>query len=235
MMAEKTILYLVRHGKTMFNAIGRTQGWSDTPLTKDGVKMTHYLGLGLKDIPFKLAYSSDSGRAIQTMRLILGENPQGRHIEYFVDQRIREWCFGSLEGGYNGELWGVVPRILMYPSYDEMIGKISYEELADAIVQADTAGWAEPYPLIKERIATGFEDIAQKVAKKGGGNALVVSHAMTISNFLNLIDEKQPLQHNLANGSVCKVEYQDGNFKILSINETRYLERGKEISKDLLR
>lgn len=234
-MSEKTILYLVRHGKTMFNAIGRTQGWSDTPLTKDGVQQIHYLGLGLKDVPFKVAYSSDSGRAIQTTRLILGEAPLGRQVDYFVDQRIREWCFGSLEGGYNGDLWGVVPRILMYPSYDDMIHRISYEQLAHAIMEADTAGWAEPYERIKERISTGFEDIAQKLEKSGGGNALVVSHGMTISNFLNLIDPTQPLQHTLANGSVCKIAYENGNFEILSINDTRYLEKGKNISQDFLK
>ena len=28
-------LYIVRHGKTMFNTIGRAQGWSDTPLTAE--------------------------------------------------------------------------------------------------------------------------------------------------------------------------------------------------------
>lgn len=33
---SKTRLYIVRHGKTMFNAIGRAQGWSDTPLTAEG-------------------------------------------------------------------------------------------------------------------------------------------------------------------------------------------------------
>ena len=33
---SKVRLYLVRHGKTMFNTIGRAQGWSDTPLTAEG-------------------------------------------------------------------------------------------------------------------------------------------------------------------------------------------------------
>ena len=32
---EKTRLYIARHGKTMFNTIGRAQGWSDTPLTDE--------------------------------------------------------------------------------------------------------------------------------------------------------------------------------------------------------
>lgn len=234
-MSEKTILYIVRHGKTMFNAIGRTQGWSDTPLTRDGSKAIHYLGLGLKDEHFVTAYSSDSGRAIQTARLILGENAGGRQVDYFVDQRIREWCFGSLEGGYNGEFWGVVPRILMYPDYDAMISQITYEQLADAILVADTAGWAEPYEKIKTRISTGFEDIAQKVEKAGGGNALVVSHGMTISNFLNLIDDQQPIQQDLMNGGVTKVEYVDGTFKILSINDGSYIENGQKISDERLR
>ncbi len=30
----KTKLYIIRHGKTMFNTIGRAQGWSDTPLVE---------------------------------------------------------------------------------------------------------------------------------------------------------------------------------------------------------
>lgn len=62
----KTTLYIVRHGKTMFNTIERVQGWCDTPLTKQGQEGIHYLGKGLKDVDFSFAYSSDSGRAIET-------------------------------------------------------------------------------------------------------------------------------------------------------------------------
>lgn len=32
----KTELYVVRHGKTMFNTLQRVQGWCDTPLTRTG-------------------------------------------------------------------------------------------------------------------------------------------------------------------------------------------------------
>ena len=39
-------IYLVRHGKTMFNTIGRAQGWSDTPLTRTGETGIIELGLG---------------------------------------------------------------------------------------------------------------------------------------------------------------------------------------------
>ena len=45
----KTRLYIARHGKTMFNTIGRAQGWSDTPLTEAGERGIRELGLGLKE------------------------------------------------------------------------------------------------------------------------------------------------------------------------------------------
>ena len=40
----KTRLYIARHGKTMFNTIGRAQGWSDTPLTEAGERGIRELG-----------------------------------------------------------------------------------------------------------------------------------------------------------------------------------------------
>ena len=48
----KTEIYLVRHGKTMFNTMQRVQGWCDTPLTTVGVDRIEALGRGLKDIRF---------------------------------------------------------------------------------------------------------------------------------------------------------------------------------------
>ena len=44
----KTRLFVIRHGRTMFNTIGRAQGWSDTPLTAQGEKGIEALGIGLR-------------------------------------------------------------------------------------------------------------------------------------------------------------------------------------------
>ena len=54
----KTRLYIVRHGKTMFNTIGRAQGWSDTPLTAAGERGIRELGIGLREsgLPFKKGF-----------------------------------------------------------------------------------------------------------------------------------------------------------------------------------
>ena len=232
-MNQTTVLYLIRHGKTMFNTIGRTQGWSDTPLTKEGENVIHALGSGLKAIPFKEAYSSDSGRAMQTARIILNEHEQGKLIPYNVDRRIREWCFGSLEGGYDGELWGVIPKVLAFKDYDDMMtNRISYKELANAIIAADTANWAEPYEQIRARVWNGFEDIAHKTEKNGSGNVVVVSHGLTISFMLSLIDNNLPMQIGLENGSVTKLIYENGKFTIDSVNDTQYIKNGFSLQKN---
>nr|WP_242551065.1 histidine phosphatase family protein [Enterococcus ureilyticus] len=228
---KPTTLYIIRHGKTMFNTIGRTQGWSDTPLTKEGEEIIRYLGLGLKDTVFQEAYSSDSGRAMQTARIILQEHENGAAIPYVTDSRIREWCFGSLDGGYDGELWGVVPRILAFKDYEDMMtNRISYKDLADAIIAADTANWAEPYDKIRERVWSGFEDIAHHREKNGGGNVMIVSHGLTISFLLSLIDNRLPMQIGLENGSVTKLTYENGSFTIDTVNDTHFIDNGRGIA-----
>ena len=222
----KTRLYIARHGKTMFNTIGRAQGWSDTPLTVDGERGIQELGLGLKDagIVFKEAFSSDSGRTLQTMEIILRECQQ-ENIPYTRDKRIREWCFGSLDGAYDGELFnGVLPRV-----FDKDITKLSYQELAAGIYQVDTAGWAETWEVLSSRILEGFTDIAEKIETLGGGNAIVVSHGMTIGTFLWLIDHATPRSLGLDNGSVSVVSFENGKFTIESIGDVSYRLRGRQI------
>ncbi len=230
----KTELYIVRHGKTMFNTLQRVQGWCDTPLTKTGVEGIQNLGLGLQEIDFVEAVSSDSGRAIETMRIILSAHKNGAEIPYRVDKRIREWCFGSLEGAYDAEMWGVLPRVLDFKNYDEMIDReTSFKEICEAVYAADTANWAETYEELSSRVRIGFEDIAHRVEKNGGGKALVVSHGLTIAFLLNLIKEENNVRMDLDNGSVTRLVYEKGTFTCEDIGSTAYIEKGR-ISKNLL-
>lgn len=232
---SKTELYVVRHGKTMFNTVHRVQGWCDTPLTQAGAQGIHYLGLGLREVDFVEAVSSDSGRAIETTRLILGEHSNGSKIPYRVDKRIREWCFGSLEGGYDAEMWGVIPRVLDFPDYDDMIANhVTFEAVCDAIYHADTAHWAETYTQLSHRVQTGFEDIAYRVEKNGGGKALVVSHGLTIAFLLHLINNENNVRMDIDNGSVTRLIYENGDFTIAEVGSTEYTKQGLNISQHIL-
>ena len=224
----KTKLYIARHGKTMFNTIGRAQGWSDSPLTEAGERGIHELGIGLREagIQFQQAVSSDSGRTIQTMGIVLEELGLTGKIPYRYDKRIREWCFGSFDGAYDGELFlGVLPRVFRVDDFHHL----SLMELAEGIVEVDTAGWAESWETLRDRLLDGFTTIAKDVESKGGGNAIVVSHGMTISTLIYLIDPKAFKELVLDNGSVTVIEYEDGQFKLEAVGDMSYRQVGAEL------
>ena len=224
----KTKLYIARHGKTMFNTIGRAQGWSDSPLTEAGERGIHELGIGLREagIQFQQAVSSDSGRTIQTMGIVLEELGLTGKIPYRYDKRIREWCFGSFDGAYDGELFlGVLPRVFRVDDFHHL----SLMELAEGIVEVDTAGWAESWETLRDRILDGFTAIAKDVESKGGGNAIVVSHGMTISTLIYLIDPKAFKELVLDNGSVTVLAYEDGAFTIEKVGDMSYRKVGAKL------
>lgn len=224
----KTRLYIARHGKTMFNTLGRAQGWSDTPLTQDGERGVQELGIGLKkaEIDFDQAVSSDSGRAIQSMGIILEEMGLTGKIPYRYDKRIREWCFGSFDGAYDGDLFfGVLPRVFQIDDFR----KLSLMEMAEGIVEVDTTGWAESWEKLSKRIKEGFEAIAKDLEAAGGGNAIVVSHGMTITTLIYLIDPKAVEELVLDNGSVTVVEYEEGTFTIKKVGDLSYRQVGAQV------
>ena len=227
----KTRLFVIRHGRTMFNTIGRAQGWSDTPLTAEGERGIQALGIGLREsgLEFTRAYSSDSGRAIQTMGIILDELGLKDQIPYRFDKRIREWCFGSFDGAYDGDLFmGVLPRVFKVDDFHQL----SLMELAEGIVEVDTTGWAESWGALSSRIKEGFEAIAKELEAAGGGNAIVVSHGMTITTLIYLIDPKAVEELVLDNGSVTVLSYEDGAFHIEKIGDLSYRKVGAKLLED---
>ena len=61
--------------------------------------------------------------------------------------------------------------------------------------------------------------------EQGGGNALVVSHGMTIGTIVYLINGMQP--HGLDNGSVTILEYEGGQFSVQIVGDRSYREIGR--------
>ena len=82
-------VYLVRHGKTVFNTTGRVQGWSDSPLTTEGREIAERLGRNLHAIHFDAAFASTLPRAYETAGIIVQHKGQPdlavQHIRHFVD------------------------------------------------------------------------------------------------------------------------------------------------------
>ncbi len=87
-------LYIVRHGETVWNKEGRLQGSTDISLSDAGREVAKKTGEALKDTVIDKIYSSPLSRAYETACLIRGN----RDIDIIKDERLKEVCFGYLEG-----------------------------------------------------------------------------------------------------------------------------------------
>lgn len=226
--AEQVTLYLTRHGKTMLNATGRMQGWCDAPLTEDGAAVAEKLGQGLKDagITFDAVYSSDSGRAYTTAELVLQNNGQ-EDLEIVKNPNMREVCFGIYEGATPMEAYAPAAEAMGYASVEEMMGdvmggKITIVDAVTAMAETDETGAAETWAEATERVMTGLQEIATTAKANGQENVLVVSHGMSISSIIAVIDPSM-LEGELENASITKIVFDGENFTVESVNDTSYI------------
>jgi len=90
----KTMLLIIRHGETVWNAEHRFQGHGDSPLTEIGRNQVAALGRRMKAINFDTLISSDLGRTRETSSIIAGAT--GHAVKF--DSRLRERNYGVLEG-----------------------------------------------------------------------------------------------------------------------------------------
>lgn len=88
------ILYLMRHGQTLFNLEHKIQGWCDSPLTELGINQAKIAGRYFTDNRIKLdhCYASTSERASDALELVTGGK-----LPYTRLKGIKEWNFGRFE------------------------------------------------------------------------------------------------------------------------------------------
>ena len=88
------MLYIMRHGKTDWNALKKLQGRTDIPLNDEGRDMAEKAREEYRDIHFDVCYCSPLIRAKETAEIVLN----GRDIPIIYDDRLMEMCFGTYEG-----------------------------------------------------------------------------------------------------------------------------------------
>lgn len=231
------ILYIVRHGKTMLNTTDRVQGWSDAVLTPAGIEVAEYLGEGLKakKIKFVAAYSSDSGRSIQTADIILKKSKQQK-LPLKTDWRLREFNFGSYEGEFNHVMWTEIAEKQGKTMKEWFDAGVSEKDFANSVAELDKSktkegvNWpAEDYETIVTRLKAGIDDIVKEVGKNGGGNVLVVSHGLSIVALVNYLDPEAKANIGLKNASVTKITYKNGKYTIDTVGDMSFVELGQEL------
>lgn len=107
---DTTTLLIVRHGQTEWNALGRIQGASNTPLNAIGIEQARRIARRLATTPVAAVYSSDLSRAADTARIIRERFAAAGEVPLRLSPRLREIAYGDWEGRTREELeatgWG---------------------------------------------------------------------------------------------------------------------------------
>ena len=200
--------YVVRHGESLLNSLGKAQGWSDSPLTANGKKTAMELGTELKETAFRAIYTSDTMRAEQTAKLILSSNGNVS-LKIQKDIRLREWCLGNMEAEQNSIFSQRVSDWLGGTSFAQLNRRLP--DVAAAICQHDTTGVAESFADISNRLKSVFTDMAQSNLHNAHSNILVVTHAFAIKTLFYLFaPEKLPAIDKVKHTAIFQFIY-DGN------------------------
>lgn len=229
----KITFYIVRHGKTLMNTLDMVQGWCDSPLTNEGIKVAEKLGKGMTHITFRSAYCSTLRRTLQTAQTILSS--KGQHDLPITEvEGFKEAGFGSYEAGPNKTMWTHAALYCQHKSFDEMYQaivekKTSYDEVLDAIHKLDTMGLAENAEMVKVRTQKALREVAEKEILQGDGNILIIAHGMCILSMLGSMGGDKLLDGHLENAAVCKVEYEDGEFTVLSMGDMSYVKKANTL------
>ena len=220
-------VYLVRHGKTVFNTVGRLQGWSDSPLTPEGRVVAERLGRGLaeRSIRFDAAFSSTAPRAAETARIIL-EHSKQHELALTQLPDLREYCFGGFEGEKTQRLHEILSASLGLPDVDTWLHAYRHADhhlLAETVSALDELALAENEAQFVGRLQQGMAEVAALSQNAQARRVLVVSHGMAITALLKSIDFNIMDYRSLDNASVSRLIYDNGGWRIEGIGDTSLL------------
>ncbi|KAF0233669.1 MAG: putative phosphoglycerate [Desulfovibrionaceae bacterium] len=194
-----TLLALIRHARTEWNAAGRIQGHEDSPLTPDGLEAARSWAGTLAPFNFSALYSSPLGRAMHTATVVGG--PLGLDPVPVPD--LREQAFGEWTGRTVAELRA---QGLLAPQ--------------EALGWAFTPPGGEDRRAVLERAWNCLMDIA---ARHVGQSVLAVTHEGVLRALLYALKGRDYLPSEpkiLAPRALHILRAQDGCLRIEAWNQT---------------
>ncbi len=198
-MKQKTAtLALVRHGESVWNALGKWTGYTDIGLSDHGKKQAEHAAHELALIPFNFAYCSQMVRTQETIQIIL--QTLSLDIPVTTHPALNERNYGIYTGKNKEEI---------------------KKELGDDMFHSLRRGWDHPIPegeSLKDVHARVFPFFSEEILPhiQQGKNILVVAHGNTIralSKDLEDISEAEIMNHEIGTGEVWLYEYGDGKFQ----------------------
>ena len=165
------ILYVVRHGESEWNALGKWTGTTDVDLTDKGRKDARLMGELLRDTPIDEVYVSEQIRTHQTADEMLGIMSRSRQ-HYHISGAINERDYGVYTGKNKWEL---------------------KQEIGEEQFQNIRRGWdcdvpdGENLKEVYNRVYPFYRDSVVPSLKKGK-HVLLIAHGNSIRSLMKYIE-----------------------------------------------
>lgn len=175
-------LYLTRHGQTLFNAKKMMQGWCDSPLTLEGVESTIKTKQFIEEnnLTFDQIYTSPLTRCLTTTQMITNQ-------DFIMNQGLREWNFGDLEGDYSPDVFKHIKwsQVVFgkHPDFFKDHNGESYQEFVDRI-----------------------QSTINEIINQNHDSTLIVTHGAVIRVLFNQLYDEKILNGGYFHNN-CIVEY----------------------------
>ena len=197
------LLYCLRHGESTYNAEGRIQGQSDVPLSEFGRRQGEAAAAALAHLPIDAVYSSPLRRAMQTARPLA----ETLGLSIRTDARLMEVHAGVFQDRLRSELEDLYPEVL-------------------ARWRGGDPDFAIPGGESRRFLMQRGLQVFQEIRETGLGNVVVVTHGGLLSAVLKSLLEIPAQRHPfvLQNGSITRLNWSDGQVKLLSLNQVEHLQ-----------
>ena len=199
-----TKIYLIRHGETEWNKIGKLQGSSDIKLLPEGIKQAHMLADHAPFHAVDAIYSSDLSRAVMTAEILA----EKFNLPVIKERGLRETTFGDWEGRYLSDLAKENPKGFEY-----------FFTTPDKVQPPN----GETFLQSQARIMNALDEI---IADNEDKSIIVVSHGAAIRLIICAALEMRIRkmwaigQYNMALNILI---YDEGVFSVELLNNTMHL------------
>lgn len=206
-------LYLVRHGQTEWNAVGRAQGHSDIGLDEVGQTQARALSRAFSSLPLRQIWSSDLVRSADCARAVA----DATGVSVTLDSVLRERAMGQWEGLY-------------YPEFNARFAEIAGPDDPHRIFAAPPGG--ESLADVWRRIEPLLRKLQVEVEP-----TLILTHGGTCSLLLARLlraNLESARSFRFGNCGITELERRpDGLFNLVRYNDVAHLEGAPNLSGNL--
>lgn len=203
-MPVMSSLVLVRHGETTWNQAGRVQGFQDSPLSPLGFAQAEALAEALAMEDVAAIWSSDLGRTQNTAAALARRTG----LAVRTDARLRERCYGELEGWTYREIQEKFPE--------------QWRALDSRDPNFVPAG-GESAVMFRDRVVEAMEALA---AQHAGERIVVITHGGVVGIMYRhvrgmTLDQRR--DYPLLNASINRFRMVDGRWNLDTWGDVSHL------------